>query len=72
MKRTTRNNILRYAIATVFVSAFVLIVSLLCVGLDWIANKTGWPIYPVVLVVCFIHVVYIVGKGITIKDKNEE
>ena len=72
MKRTTRNNILRYAVATVFVSAFMLIVLLLCIGLDWLTDKTGWPIYPVVLVVCFIYVVYTVGKGITIKDKKEE
>jgi hypothetical protein len=72
MKRTTRNNILRYLVATVFVSAFVLIVSLLLAGLDWIVNKTGWPIYPVVLVAGFIYVVYFVGKGITIKDKKEE
>ena len=72
MKRTTRNNILRYMVATVFVSAFMLIVSLLCAGLDWIVNKTGWPIYPVVFVICFIYVIYFIGKGITIKDKNEE
>ena len=68
MKRTTRNNILRYLVATVFVSAFVLIGSLVCIGLDWITEKTGWPIYAIVLVVGFIYVVYFVGKGITIKD----
>lgn len=72
MKRTTRNNILRYMVATVFVSAFVLIVSLMLAGLDWIANKTEWPIYPVVLVAGFIYVVWFIGKGITIKDKKEE
>lgn len=72
MKRTTRNNILRYLVATVFVSAFVLIGSLVCIGLDWITDKTGWPIYTIVIVVGFIYVVYFVGKGITIKDKNEK
>lgn len=72
MKRTTRNNILRYLVATVFVSAFVLIASLLCIGLDWITDKTGWPIYAIVIVVGFIYVVYFVGKGITIKDNKEE
>lgn len=72
MKRTTRNNILRYLVATVFVSAFVLIGSLVCIGLDWIKDKTGWPIYAIVIVVGFIYVVYFVGKGITIKDNKEE
>lgn len=73
MKRTTRNNILRYTIATVFVSAFVLVGSLICMALDWLINKSGWPIlYPVVLVAGFILVVYVVGKSITIKDKKEE
>ena len=72
MKRTTRDNILCYAVATVCVSAFLLIISLLCIGLDWLSDKTGWPMYPVVLVVCFIYVVYFVGKGITIKDKKKE
>jgi len=73
MKRTTRNTILRYAIATVFVSAFVLIGSLMCMGLDWLIDKSGCPIlYPVVLVAGFIFVVYVVGKSITIKDKKEE
>ena len=71
MKRTTRNNILRYTIATVFVSAFVLVGSLICMALDWL-NKSGWPIYPVVLVAGFIFVVYIVGRSITIKDREEE
>ena len=72
MKRTTRNNILRYMVATVFVSAFLLFASLLCIGLYWLNDKTGWLIYPVVLVVGFIYVVYIVGRSITIKDKKEE
>lgn len=72
MKRTTRNNILRYMVATVLVSLFLLFVTLLCIGLDWLADKTGLPIYPVVLVCSFIYVVYIIGKGITIKDKKEE
>lgn len=72
MKRTTRNSILRYAVAMVFVSAWLLLAALLCVGINWLTDKTGWPIYPVVLVCGFIYVVYIVGKGITIKDKKEE
>lgn len=72
MKRTTRNNILRYMVATVFVSTLMLIGSLVCIGLDWLIDKTGWPVYPVILVAGFILVVYIVGKGIIIKDKKEE
>ena len=72
MKRTTRNNILRYAISAMFVSAFILVMSLICIGLDWIANKTGCPIYPVALAAGFIYVVYVVGKGITILDNKEE
>ena len=72
MKRTTRNNILHYMVATVFVSLFLLFAALLCIGLDWLTDKTGWPIYPIVLVWSFIYVVYIVGKRITIKDKKEK
>ena len=72
MRRTTRNNILRYIVATVFVSLFLLAASLLCIGIDWLTDTTGWPIYPVVLVVGFIYVVYIVGKRITIKEKKEK
>lgn len=72
MKRTTRNNILRYMVATVFVSAFLLIASLLCIGLAWITDKTGWPIHPIVSVAGFIYVVWLIAKSITIKDKKEE
>lgn len=72
MKRTTRNNILRYLVATVFVSAFLLIGSLVCIGLDWIQDKTGWPIYPIVFVAGFIYVVWLIAKSITMKDKKEE
>ena len=73
MKRTTRNNILRYTIATVFVSVFVLVGSLVCMVLDWLIDKSGWSVlYPIVLVAGFILVVYVVGKSITIKDKKEE
>lgn len=71
MKRTTRNNILRYLVATVFVSAFVLIGSLVCIGLDWITDKTGWPIYAIVIVVGFIYAVWYVAGCITIK-KDEK
>lgn len=72
MKRTTRNNILRYTIATVFVSAFLVIASLLCIGLALLTDKTGLPIYTIVLVAGFIFTIYFVGKGITIQDKNKE
>ena len=72
MKRTTRNNILRYMVATVFVSAFVLIGSLVCIGLDWLTDKSGLPICQVLSVAGVIYVIYIIGKGITIKDKEEE
>ena len=72
MKRTTRNNILRYLVAAVFVSAFLVIASLLCIGLALLTDKTGLPIYTIVLVAGFIYVVYFVGKGITIKDNKEE
>ena len=72
MKRTTKNNILCYIVATIFVSAFVLIGSFVCMGLDWLTDKSGLPIYQVLSVAGVIYVIYIVGKGITIKDKNEE
>ena len=72
MKRTTRNNILRYAIAAVFVVAFLLIASLVCTGLDWLTDITGWPISPVAVIAAFIYTVWFVGKSITIKKDKEE
>ena len=72
MKRTTRNNILRYLIAVVFVSVLLLISSLLCVGLSWLKDKTGWPIYTVVIIVGFIYAVWYVAGCITIKKDEKE
>ena len=71
MKRTTRNNILRYAIAAVFVAAFLLIILLICMGLDWLTDITGWPIFPVAVIASFIYTVWVVGKNITIKKEEE-
>lgn len=72
MKRTTRNNILCYMVATVFVSVFVLIGSFVCMGLDWLTDKSRLPIYQVLSVAGVIYVIYAIGKGITIKDKEED
>lgn len=72
MKRTTRNNILRYLISVVLVSVLLLIVSLLCVGFSWLDGKTGWPIYTVATVAGLIYMVWYVAQCITIKDEKEK
>ena len=72
MKRTTRNNILRYLISVVFVSVLLLIVSLLCLGFSWLDDKTGWPIYTVATVAGLIYMVWYVAQCITIKDEKEK
>ena len=72
MKRTTRNNILCYAVAMIFVSACLLLAVLLWVGIEWLDNKTKLPISEAFLVANFIFLVWKVGKGITIKDEKEE
>lgn len=72
MKRTTRNNILRYLISVVFVSVLLLISSLLYVGFSWLDDKTGWPIYTVATVAGLIYMVWYVEQCITIKDEKEK
>ena len=72
MKRTTRNNILRYLISVVLVSVLLLIVSLLCVGFSWLDGKTGWPIYTVATVAGLIYMVWYVAQCITIKDEKKK
>jgi hypothetical protein len=72
MKRTTRNNILRYLISAVFVVAILLIVSLVYIGLNWLTNITGLPISQVVFIATFIYVVWYVGKIITTQEDKEE
>ena len=63
---------MRYLIAVVFVSVLLLIASLLCVGLSWLKDKTGWPIYTVVIIVGFIYAVWHVAGCITIKKDEKE
>lgn len=72
MKRKTRNNILRYTVATVAVLVVMLIVILIGVGLDWISDKTGLPIYTTVTVAGIIYVIWIVGNSLNITDDKEE
>ena len=72
MKRTTRNNILRYLISAVFVAAILLIGTLVCIGLDWLTNITGLPISQVAFIAAFIYVVRFVGKSITIQEDKED
>lgn len=72
MKRTTRNNILRYLISVVLVSVLLLIVSLLCVGFSWLDDKAGWPIYTVVTVAGLIYMVWYIAQCITIEDEKEK
>ena len=72
MKRKTRNNILRYVIATVVVSAFLLIALSLCIGVSWLSDKIGLPIYTIVLIVGFIYLVWTVGQLFKMIDDKEE
>lgn len=72
MKRKTRNNILRYVIATVVVSAFLLIASSLCIGVSWLSDKIGLPIYTIVLIVGFIYLVWTAGQLFKMIDDKEE
>lgn len=72
MKRTTRNNILRYAISAAFVTTFLIVGSLIGIGLDWLTDKTGWLILPSFCIICFVYLVWRIGKGITVSDEEEE
>lgn len=72
MRRTTRNNILRYVVATVVVSVFLLIASLICIGVYWLSDKIGLPIYTIVFIVGFIYLVYTVGQYLKITKEKEE
>ena len=67
MKRTTRNNIIRYIVATVFVTITLLIMSLVNIAIYWLNDISGWPIFQVAAIAAFICVVWFVGKNITIK-----
>ena len=71
MKETTGNNIVRYAISAAFVSTVLIVASLICIGLDWLTDKTGLPILPSFCIICFVSLVWRVGKGITVSDEEE-
>ena len=71
MKETTKNNIVRYAISAAFVTTVLIVGSLIGIGLDWLTDKTGWPIFPSFCIICFVYVVWRVGKGITVSDEEE-
>lgn len=72
MKRKTRDNILHYVVATVVVSVFLLIVSLICTGVYWLSDKIGLPIYAIVLIAGFIYLVWKVSQLFKMIDDNEE
>jgi 4-hydroxybenzoate polyprenyltransferase len=72
MKRTTRNNIVRYAISATFVSIVLIVGSLIGIGLDWLTSKTGWPILPSFSIICFVYLVYRLSKEISVSEKEED
>lgn len=72
MKKATRNNIVRYAISVAFVTIFLIVGSFIGIGLDWLTDKTGWPILPLFCIICFVYIVWRVGKRITVSDEEEE
>lgn len=72
MKRKTRDNILHYVVATLVVAAFLLIALSLCIGVSWLSDKIGLPIYTIVLIAGFIYLVWTVGQLFKMIDNNEE
>ena len=72
MKRTTRNNIIRYIVATVLVAIVLLIMSLVNIALYWLTDITGWPVNHVAIIIGFIWLCWFVWRRITIKEDKEE
>lgn len=72
MKRKTKDNILHYVVATLVVAAFLLIALSLCIGVSWLSDKIGLPIYTIVLIVGFIYLVWTVGQLFKMIDDKEE
>jgi hypothetical protein len=72
MKETTRNKIVRYAISAAFVSTILIVGLLISIGLDWLSDKTGWPILSSFGIICFVYLVWRVGKGITVSDEEKQ
>lgn len=72
MKRKTRDNILHYVVATTVVAVFLLIASLLCMGVYCLSDKIGLPIYTIVLIAGFIYLVWTVGQLFKMIDDKEE
>ena len=71
MKETTKNNIVRYAISTAIVTTFLIGGSLIGIGLDWLTEKIGWPILPSFGIICFVYLVWRIGKVIIVSDDEE-
>lgn len=72
MKRTTRNNIIRYIIATVLVAIVLLIMVIVNLAIYWLTDITGWPVNHAAIIIGFIWLCWFVGKRITIKEDKEE
>lgn len=72
MSYTTKDNILHYVVATLVVAAFLLIALSLCIGVSWLFDKIGLPIYTIVLIAGFIYLVWTVGQLFKMIDNNEE
>ena len=72
MKRKTRNNILNYVVALVVVVVFFLIVLLIGEGMEWLSEKTGWPIYTAVTIAGIFYAAWLISKSFTKPDKMEE
>ena len=72
MKRKTRENILHYVLATIVVSVFLLIALSLCIGVSWLSDKIGLPIYAIVLIAGFIYLVWTVGQLFKMTNDKKE
>ena len=71
MKRTTRNNIIRYIVATVLVAIVLLIMVIVNLAIYWLTDISGWPVNHVAILLGFIWLCWFVGKRITIKEDKE-
>ena len=56
----------------VTVLVFVLIVLLIGEGLEWLSEKTGWPIYTVVTIAGIFYAAWLISKSFTKQDETKE
>ena len=53
-------------------SSLFLIVLLIGEGMEWLSEKTGWPIYTAVTIAGIFYAAWLISKSFTKPDKMEE